>query len=172
MNVYLAGKIGSRDFRYDLVPGLRGRIWANGPLSCPGFTYVGPFFVSCSHRCAHGPGTHGAMVPTEDGCGADSLTHSQIYEANRAALESASLLFAYIDGTECNGTQFEIGWAAAKGIPRIIIFSPDVDRGEFWYCAMAAEFTTVSTREELPALFARVLHRFAARTARSCRVLK
>jgi hypothetical protein len=176
MNVYLAGKIGSLDFRYGLVPGLRGRTWNDGPIICPGFTYVGPFFVACGHQCAHGPATHGALIPTADGCGAESLTHRQIYEANQTALASASLVFAYIDETECNGTLYEIGWAAAKAIPIIIIFSPDIDKGEFWYSTMPTEFTAVASREELPALFARLLHRFATRdgcpAARKRRVRK
>ena len=59
--LYLAGKIGKNDWRHPLIPGLRERTWSDGPIITPTYEYVGPFFVACSHGCAHGPNSHGVI---------------------------------------------------------------------------------------------------------------
>ena len=65
LRVYLAGKISKNDWRHQLIAGLRNHSWEDGPLTQSGFTYVGPFFISCDHGGFHGPNTHG-MRPRQD----------------------------------------------------------------------------------------------------------
>lgn len=157
--IYLAGKIRPHDWRHDLIPGLRDRSWADGPLACDGFDYVGPFFVSCSHRCAHGPATHGAAGR---GCSLDAPTHADVFRFNQAALASADFVVAYINGPECYGTLFELGWAYARGIPVVILFAPGMDQLEFWYARHAARRVTTTTvdRKDLPGVFGDLIRRF------------
>lgn len=157
--VYIAGKIGPNDFRHDIVPSLRGHTWQDGPLECRNFIYTGPFFVSCSHRCAHTAGSHGAGRIDGEGCEIGYVTQEEIYRSNQAAIDASDVVFAYIDGIECYGTQFEIGWAAKAGKPIYVCLSPEMDRREFWYGLQAARRVRerIVSREDLPKHFAELI---------------
>lgn len=138
--VYLAGKIGKKDWRHDLVPGLRGRLWSGGAVDTPSFEYTGPFFVSCDHGCRHGKNLHGAVGSSE--CmdeSANSFSPSDVVTNNLHSLEQADLVLAYINAYDCFGTLFELGWAMAKCIPVVVCFSPKVDRADFWFSIEKAD---------------------------------
>lgn len=152
-NLYLAGKISKSDWRHRLVPGLRGHVWDDGPITTEAFSYVGPFFVANSHDCYHGPNRHGA-VPTDYSFD-QNYDQSTVIQNNNASLASADLVFAYITATDCYGTLVEIGWSLAKGIRVVIAFAPDIPSDDFWYGAQQASATHFHVRPCcLPALLA------------------
>lgn len=134
--VYLAGKIDKYDWRHDLVPGLRGHRWEEGPIAMPTFNYVGPFFVSCDHGCLHEPNQHGATRNgLEDICGEDGWTRQQVIERNNAAIALANLVLAYITTTDCYGTLCEIGMALARNKRVVMCFAPTMPEDDFWFIA-------------------------------------
>ena len=132
--LYLAGKIGKNDWRHPLIPGLRERTWSDGPIVKPTYQYVGPFFVACSHGCAHGPNSHGVIGG--EGCFESSMTQRWVISNNKSAIEKADLIFAYINATDCHGTLFEIGYASALGKRIIVAFAPEIDAADFWFSSM------------------------------------
>lgn len=143
-NVYLAGKIGKNDWRHPLIPGLRERTWSNGPIITPAYQYFGPFFVSCSHGCQHGPNQHGA-IGREDCC-ESIITRQQTIENNKAAIDKANLIFAYITATDCHGTLFEIGYASSLGKRIIVAFAPEINAADFWFSALQCHAVYHSVR--------------------------
>jgi hypothetical protein len=135
MKIYLAGKVGYNDWRHTIVSGLRGA--ATGAYNCldapePEFfdwpvldsaifsshSYVGPYFATCDHGCIHGDNKHGANVTISDGHldVFDSGTARRLRAACYRAIESADLLFAWIEDVTCYGTLAEIGYATAKKV--------------------------------------------------------
>lgn len=138
--LYLAGKIKKNDFRHLIVAGLREFSHHDGPIETKDFIYVGPFFVSCDHGCYHQAGSHGVIH--DDGCIGDPAgTRRDVIKRNNAALDSADLVFAYIDATDCHGTLIELGRATAKAKNKklVIAFAPWVDLDDFWYGAMQVD---------------------------------
>ena len=153
--IYFAGKIAANCWRHDLVPKLRGWPQTDGPIDCGSFTYTGPFFASCDHRCRHGEATHGVLGA---GCMPDiEETRNKVFKTNQAGLESSSRVFAYIGANDCYGTLVELGWAARARIPICIVFGPSVDIEELWYAKQLMDPSLpkpiVSTRSMLPAFF-------------------
>lgn len=161
--LYLAGKIGKNDWRHKLVPGLREREWKNGPIITLNFEYVGPFFKACDHGCFHGSNTHGAF--NDEGCSASGdVPYSQrdIKDNNNAAMDSADLIFVYINAPDCYGTLVEIGRATAQNFrARIVIaFAPGMPVEDFWYAAIQADEVHENVRECcLPGLIANELRK-------------
>jgi hypothetical protein len=146
--VYVAGKISKDDFRHRLVTGLSKYAFDRSELVTPGFTYVGPFFVSCDHGCYHGKGTHGAT--SELGCEEEiENTRLDVIKKNNAAIDSADLVFAYITATDCYGTMVEIGRVTSNLFrPRLAIaFAPGVPVDDFWYGAKQADSLYYDVRE-------------------------
>ncbi len=152
VRVYLAGPIGKNCWRHQLVPELReafaederararARFAVVTELSTctAGFACVGPWFVSCDHGCAHGPGTHG----TEGGgCLADGLggqAHSDVYRTNIYRLRHADAVFAYFDRAEAYGSLFELGVAMERRVPIFMGFPPNAPwREGMWFSAQA-----------------------------------
>lgn len=157
--VYLAGKITPNCWRHQLVPRLRGSSWSDTPLDCGSFFYVGPIFISCSHRCAHGNGTHGA-----DGGGClegDVPTKEAIFTWNNAAIDNADALIAYINTYDCIGTVCEITYAQDRDIPTYLVFAPEINAKEFWVPRMRAvrlrAALTKATVEGLPAVVGAII---------------
>lgn len=145
--LYLAGKIGKNDWRHKLVPGLRGREWKDGPIITPDFKYVGPFFKSCDHGCNHGPNSHGATSDIESG--ESPYTQADVFRNNNAAMDSADLIFVYINALDCFGTLVEIGRATAQIFPaRIVIaFAPGIPAADFWYGTLQTDNWHENIRE-------------------------
>ena len=139
--LYLAGK---NDWRRPLIPGLRERTWSDGPIVKPTYQYVGPFFVACSHGCAHGPNSHGVIGG--EGCFESSMTQRWVISNNKSAIEKADLIFAYINATDCHGTLFEIGYASALGKRIIVAFAPEINAADFWFSALQCHAVYHSVR--------------------------
>lgn len=131
--VYLAGKIGKNDWRHDIVKGLRAAFDCTGlddVSGCGGapstrkkwpilkaaifgeWDYVGPYFESCDHGCAHASGTHGWM-PSEIGTPKHGL--SFVADDCMQAVEQADVIFAWIDSLDAHGTYAELGAGRALG---------------------------------------------------------
>lgn len=130
MKVYLAGKIAKSDWRHDLVPHLRGEYvddgadsvdeWRTVPMLF-GLEYVGPYFASCDHGCAHG-GEHawigGGCIGMQTSDGSNLPTRANTALLCRSAIEKCDAFFAWMDGGEtAYGTLVEIGMAHALGKP-------------------------------------------------------
>ncbi|MFF3912665.1 DUF559 domain-containing protein [Streptomyces sp. NPDC001852] len=138
-SIYLAGKISSGDWRHDLLGWqLRGawehdddtpsRSWPvikKGVLDT--FDYIGPYFISDDHGCGHGPGTHG--------CGADGCVpcysyenlpkRSQVRELCLTAIDTADIVFAWLDDVTAYGTLVEIGYARGRG-KNVVVAAPEL----------------------------------------------
>ena len=134
--VYFAGKVGVRDWRHALVPGLReSQGVAAAPIRCDGFIYCGPFFISCDHGCAHGPGTHG-LGPT---CAGEmSPPRWLVPRLCYRWLGRADLVFAWIDDPTCYGTLVEAGWAQAMGKPLYVGFASEDLAQQMWFAGGGA----------------------------------
>jgi len=149
--VYLAGRISKNDWRHQIVPGLRqstlfpilekidiGNRWRPWPILKKSilnyYDYVGPYFVSCDHGCAHGPNTHGSRANESGGCldGYDNfIMKSWAYSRCITAIEECEMLVAWIDDTEAFGTLTEIGFANALR-KDITILSP-IEIKDYWF---------------------------------------
>lgn len=132
--LYLAGKIGEDFWRDDLIPNLRGHLWADGPIYTGTYAYVGPFFVDLGHWRETEPNTHGAAG--KENSYTQIFTQRQVIENNRAAIARADLVIAYITATDCHGTLFELGYASALGKRIIVTFAPEIDAADFWFSAL------------------------------------
>lgn len=149
--VYLAGKIDEKDWRHDLVPDLRGHLWADGPIDTGLYRYVGPFFVSCDHRCNHRPSSHGAAAGY--GIGESEFTRADVIRNNNQALEAADLVFAYVSSPDCYGTLHELGWVVRAGKRVAVVFAPGMPVDDFWYVSEQADAVyTEQPAEALPHL--------------------
>ena len=76
--------------------------------------------------------------PFAVGAGTD---HREIWDSDRALIERADLILAYIRDREAFGALVEIGWAAARGKPVCIGFADELsarDYRELWLCRMLA----------------------------------
>ena len=156
--IYLGGKIRKNCWRHDLINGLRHHYWAKGPLNQDCFTYVGPFFVSCDHGCYHRQNTHG----NDSGCSPDlDISRKIVAALCREALDTAELVFCYIDEKHCYGTIAEIERAHMRGIRVVIAFAPDIAdllENDFWFvCVDAFKVHFNICRCQLPDLFAQTL---------------
>lgn len=158
LHVYLAGKIGYRDWRHSLVPGLRNAgamVKYPPPLDCKTFVYTGPFFASDDHGTTHGDGCHGNC----EGCLGDvPITKPELFARNNAAIRSADLIVAYINAYDCIGTCCEITYAYTLGKKIMLIFGPEIkDRNEFWYLAQMGEVVRARRNEPLVDIFAHII---------------
>ncbi len=144
-SIYLAGKIGPGDWRYDLIGyGLRGawevdddhpsEPWPVLKRSVFGFfDYVGPYFVSDDHGCGHGPNTHG--------CGNDGavpcFTYENLPKRNQvrdlclSAIDTADIMFAWLDDLTAYGMLVEIGYAKGRG-KTIVVVAPETPQTFGW----------------------------------------
>jgi hypothetical protein len=160
-SLYLAGKVSKFCWRHGLVTGLREHTWGNGPLAQAGFTYLGPFFISCDHGCAHTPGSHGNAF---GGSLAQNMARKEVARLCREAISNSDLVFAYIDSKDCFGTLVEIGWAQGLSIPVVVSFAPGVasaESNELWFpCEFADLVEYDVTQEQLPALIERSVQRY------------
>lgn len=172
--IYLAGKIGVNDWRHDLVPKLRGAMYEDGPIDGGGFDFVGPFFISCSHRCFHGDTSHGVLLQKGaigvSCCNPNGYPLPDRREVARRAREgvrSADLIFAYIEAVDCIGTMAEIGAAVQLGKSVLICIDTTVDAGEFWLVQRWPGVTLIVDvdRSDLPKLFAAALATLRSRSA-------
>lgn len=156
--VYLAGKIGKNDYRHSIVPGLR-RTWPDLsdqpfgtwpswpvlPKAVFGIAdYVGPYFVSCDHGCAHGNESHATIDCSRfvehagDEVGPRSFAHEQCLRA----ITAADVVLAYIDTLDCYGTLFELGYAHALHKIILVVINSDDLRSPYedmWFAMYASQ---------------------------------
>jgi very-short-patch-repair endonuclease len=144
-SIYLAGKIGPNDWRHDLTGWQLRHAWevddAHPDEPWPVmkrsilgvFDYVGPYFVSDDHGCGHGSNTHG--------CGNDGVvpcfTYENLPKRDRvrelclSAIDTADIVFAWLDDLTAYGTLVEIGYARGRG-KIIVIAAPEAPRTFGW----------------------------------------
>ncbi len=164
MKVYLAGKIGPNDWRGSILGthrpgGLVPSDWVGEwpvleKVVLGEHDYVGPYFISCDHGCAHGRNEHGALA-AGDTSGAACIVGSlddqvdkhgrlvghRVEVARRClqAIKAANLVFAWIDCTTAHGTLFEIGFAASRGLTIAIAHPPGFqEQDDLWFAHTAA----------------------------------
>lgn len=155
LNVYLAGKITKDGWRVKHVPSLRyafsdsdlydGRPW---PVIEDGISpflhYVGPFFTSCDHGCAHGNDSHGfagGCMTTSDAMQYAEQPHynklnfagkSEVAERCLKAIDLADYVVALIS-EDAHGTIAEIGYASAKGKQIVVCYTSEEAAREAWF---------------------------------------
>jgi hypothetical protein len=129
MRVYLAGKVEKHCWRHALVRDLRSGPGFDGiyppdkgvPVNyrwpvmegavLGGWDYVGPYFTSCDHGCAHSE-PHG--FATEGNCGDFYGDPVLVQRLCLEAIDRADVVFAWITGKDCYGTLIELGYAVAR----------------------------------------------------------
>lgn len=131
VKLYIAGKISRENFRELIIPRLSSHQWGDPNIQTESYEYLGPYTVNCKHGCFSGNGTHESVGSD----GSIELSQKDVIYANMRALESADLVFAYINTTDCYGTLMEIGWAIAREIYVVLMLSPDVPVHELWFIA-------------------------------------
>ena len=163
--IYMAGKVGKRDWRHQLLGVDRiAHGWddfttyhTNGWQEFELLTYVGPFFVSCDHACFHHNGVHGAASLThpKDGhtiCTAlsDGPSPTQVHRRAVQGILDSNIVLAYIDKPDAYGTLFEIGFAVANKKRVVLCISDelrDIEK-DFWFIARGASVTHYNTTFE------------------------
>jgi very-short-patch-repair endonuclease len=156
--IYLAGKIAKNDWRHDLVPMLRCAFstsdvgawvedWPTTPMYRKDFQYVGPFFISCDHGCAHGENNHGAGATTS-GCISEFPYRDHYWQVAiqqdvmircRQAIKDCDVFFAWLENPcTAYGTLVELGFAAAIG-KTVVIGSADI-YDDLWFAYQNADY--------------------------------
>lgn len=106
--------------------------------------YAGPFFSYTGHGCiATAPDEHGLWAKTlcrHDPAGEDHAAN--VVRNCLAAIQRASILFAWIDSHDCYGTIVEIGYALASNKP-VWIAGPRYFR-DMWFCYKTAERVAIN----------------------------
>ena len=157
-SVYMGGKIAPHDWRHKLVPGLSRACDKNhintSALELEKFSYTGPFFLADDHSGTHGPACHGNC---EGQSGVTPIRKPALFLRNNHAIEEADFLLAYIKAYDCIGTICEVTYAWCLGKPIFLVFSPKIERDEFWYPSQMVKATYTATEAELPALFETIL---------------
>lgn len=130
------------------------------------YKYVGPYTVSCDHRCAHEPyrsangktnstargtGSHGSAV---DGCIQPSTSWSMddVHQRSLDGIQQADHVFAWLEDHEAFGSLVEVGYASALGKPILIAHPPHIDpKDELWFAFQCA--TTLKCFESASAAY-------------------
>lgn len=127
------------------------------------YQYVGPYSISCDHRCGHQPytgqgtnpdsdtrgtGSHGAAV---NGC-TQSISNWSMQDVYRRSLDGIGLadyVFVWLEDQEAYGSLVEIGYAHALGKPILMTHAPHINpKGELWFAFESA--TAVKCFESAP----------------------
>jgi len=152
--IYMAGKISMNDWRHDYAH-IRGshplEQWSAPFKDTELLVYVGPFFASCDHGCAHGNALH-AIGSTEtgflDGCQTpdtdDQQYRRRVHDASIQRIDWADIVIAVIDD-DAHGTIFEVGYAIAKG-KQVFLVAGD-NCSDAWFpmaTSRARRFATVN----------------------------
>jgi hypothetical protein len=145
--VYLAGKISKSDWRHSVVPGLRDVIdvsdYEDVPFPSEALhvlsraRYMGPFFVSDDHGCAHGDKTHGNGP---GGCMAaghrPQAYKVKVAERCKMGISLSEHVFVWLDDLTAFGTLVEVGIAVGLG-KSLWIYTPagSADLSELWFAS-------------------------------------
>lgn len=142
LSVYLAGKISKNDWRRDWAGTNAGvesfstsRLYASPFHNHEHLRLVGPFFTSCGHGCSHS--LNHAMFADESGghfgdfdCTSTHTDGGAIASQCIDWINQADIVIAVVDD-DAHGTIFEMGHAAARGIP--VIALPGNNYKEAWF---------------------------------------
>ena len=115
--IYMAGKISKNDWRHDYAH-VRDcepfTTWSTPFRNTDLLTYVGPFFSSCDHGCAHS-NLHAVQIMGDCGRNDDGDTgHQQrVHAASIERIDYSDIVIAVIDD-DAHGTIFEVGYAIAS----------------------------------------------------------
>ncbi len=142
MRIYLAGKVSRADWRTAILGARPGgvsdedwvRPWPTLRKAIFGVhDYVGPYFVSCDHGCAHGKHAHGVL-----GGGCTSLNGRDIDLVAKCqrAIRTADLVFAWLDDTTAYGTLWELGFASGFGVATAVGGPLSIQR-DLWFAYVA-----------------------------------
>jgi hypothetical protein len=150
VKIYLAGKISKNDWRTSILNESRialdesqmtAATWPIWEKAIWGqHDYVGPWFVSCDHGCAHGPNSHGLNADGLGTCMANAprrLVASQCL----SAIDRADLVFAWIDDKTAFGTLVELGYAVGIRAKTALAVPFGQDLDDLWFanvCSSAA----------------------------------
>lgn len=130
IGIYLAGKIRKNDWRtgrypiksaWDALDHRGSGPWPIVREHVHGMDYVGPFFMSCDHGCAHGPETHGVGAGDVVEGAYPAPSRSEVIMRCLNAIERADIFFAWFGAEQdCDknhvtayGTLTELGYAKA-----------------------------------------------------------
>jgi hypothetical protein len=100
--------------------------------------FVGPFFVSCDHGCAHGNKTHavaGGCIGDLDSTERAALQR-RVHAVNLARIRRADFVFAHVDEVDCFGTLAEIGFAFGVCVSVHLFLGPNLtraQRNDLWF---------------------------------------
>lgn len=153
---YLAGKITGTSWRGSIVAGWGSA--SSDKCRCPianaydswdpladavtvagGYplTYVGPWWVDDSG--GHGYSGQSERTHAAGGQG----NRRRIASSIRSAIESADMVFAWVDSFDCYGTIWELGLAAGRGIPTVVAFKEGIESAidELWLAIDTASVT-------------------------------
>jgi nucleoside 2-deoxyribosyltransferase len=184
--VYLAGKMGTKNFRDTLGLGYRDMACLNKIHTHKGreYIYSGPIVPSCDHGCWHlffegFPGFDSGYVEEgEDHFFIEQSSPEAIVGATISQIRACDFLFAWFDSYDAFGSIAEVGIAVGMGIPVYVGFRDDVfpqEEGipedlswnnikgcfvgrELWYLASLAHQSFVS--HEASTAFSRALRSF------------
>ncbi len=132
--VYLAGKMGTNNFRNTLGLGPRDMSVLNGMRNHKGraYIYAGPIVPSCDHGCWHDMFNGevfyecGTVSNGEQRLEVIPNQHHAIVGATISQIQNSDLVFAWFDSFDAYGSIAEIGMAVGMGIPVYIGFREDV----------------------------------------------
>lgn len=143
--IYFAGKISKDNWRNEILKTSRIDELNSPYILEDYFEYTGPFFISCDHGCYHGDNTHGRLIDENAMC-------SDLYYETRGKtiskcykwIDSADIVFCWIDDTTAYGTFTEIGYAFAKN--KIIYIACDEkiskESLEIWFPLLSSNVLT------------------------------
>ena len=132
--VYMAGKVGRRNYRNELGLGSRGMSQINhvNQHKERSYIYNGPIIPSCDHGCWHdffdgGTGSDGGFIKEEKtSFFVEPTNHEAVVGSTMKQIQSSDFLFAWFESYDAYGSIAEIGFAAGMGIPVYIGFREDV----------------------------------------------
>jgi hypothetical protein len=119
MKVYLAGKIGFKDWRNEIVDDLCNHPFGTKVIKNAirnRHDYVGPFFIEGQHGGAHGDGMHGAGESFYDKNTHEHelRPHEYVWENAISGIRSSDVVIAVVTD-DAHGTLCEIGFAYGIG---------------------------------------------------------
>lgn len=125
MNIYLAGKIGYKDWRHAIVDGLEN---ANQDFDTDDYiedwrvmngaiygehNYTGPFFIR-GHE-THGDNTHGCDFYSHNIESHGGNQRNAVPRLCMTAIDRSDVVFCWMDDLTAYGSIFELGYAMGKG---------------------------------------------------------
>jgi len=125
MNIYLAGKVGYKDWRHAIVDGLEN---ANQDFNTDDYiedwhvmngaiygehNYTGPFFIR--GHSTHGDNTHGCDLYGHNIEDHGGNQRNAVPRLCRTAIDRSDVVFCWMDDLTAYGSIFELGCAMGKG---------------------------------------------------------